>query len=150
MTYKLYLILFLAISLASCGGESSNRLNLEGRWLSSCQLRLVSEGELNFVEHSDEYVFTGDTFEYSLKEWPNSTCGEGDGEITKIWTGTYIVGKPIITSSGLEAVEIDIKYDDGFNWLQIIKLNGNNFYFGIMDGGDRPVELDFEVLFTKQ
>ncbi len=149
MTAKCSLIILSALCLASCGGDnSSNLLNLSGKWTSDCYLDVPN---IISNEHIiEEFVFSNGTFEHSTRTWTNSTCS-GEENSNYIWSGTYIVGNSIITSSGLEAVEVDFDYDEnGFKWLQIIRLNGNEFNYGVFNDGIRPVELDFWITLTKQ
>ncbi len=154
MFYKSLTVFFSAILLTACGGGESdgdtNLLELEGRWVTGCLSVSGNRFEI------DEFIFSGNTFETSIQVWENSSCS-GDTFLSGGSSGTFTVGEVITTSSGLEAVEVDLENvvagaeGAALEILTIFRQEGDELVGArSIDLDVRPTELNFDVIFTRQ
>jgi len=151
MKYIRTLIILISAMLISCeeSGDNSNsaHLDLEGAWVSNCYMDDINEYTV------DVFTFSGNTFVTSFQTWDNSTC-TGLPMISDSGSGTFSVGRTIVMSSGLEAVEVDFMLNYNglkFTVLDIIRKDGNTFNYGVYLGlNTRPTEIDFNIVLTKQ
>ena len=147
-------LFFLVAFLTACGGGESdgntNLLELDGRWVTDCLSVSGNRFEI------DEIVFSGNTFETSIQVWENSSCS-GDTYLSGGSSGTFTVGEIITTSSGLEAVEVDLENvvagaeGAALEILTIFRQEGDELVGARSIELDvRPTELNFDIIFTRQ
>jgi|GEM_PF-3380078 len=149
-------ILVLSLTaLISCGGDNGNASELEGTWISNCYLDSVNN-DGNYIV--SEVSYQGSLSNHYYRVYDDASC-----EIL-IYPGntsvTYSLGKSIITGSGLNAVELNYSFSyeiDGQvvegNTYTIISISDNTYYTALSPSRDlasRPIELDFNTIFTKQ
>jgi len=150
MYTRIISIFMLLLFLSACGTSNNetgnNLLDLDGTWVSNCYLD--DPGEYTV----DTFIFSGNNFETSYKIWNNSSC-IGTHIDSDSGSGTFTVGNEVTTASGLTAIEVDFEINfngQTFTVLDIIRQNGNEFYYGTYIGlNTRPTDLNFNVLLTR-
>ncbi len=149
-------ILVLSLTpLISCGGGKGSVNELEGTWISNCYL--------DSVNNDGNYIVSEISYQGSLSNHYYKVYGDVSCE-TLIYPGdtsvTYSLGDPIITGSGLNAIELNYSFsyeiDDQViegNTYTIISISDNTYYTALSPSRDlasRPTELDFNKIFTRQ
>lgn len=137
--------------LSACGGSSDedtdDQLDLDGTWVSNC--RLV--GENNSSLH--KVIYLNNTLETGTSTFDNRNCSEEPIDVLGS-IGTFSIGNTILTSSGLDAVEVTYEFlreDEIFVLLDIIRQEGNTINIGIRNNTDTfPTELDFDIPLIRQ
>lgn len=147
MYFKIFLSVLLSVIIISCESTDDGSLDLEGTWVSNCYMDDIDEYTV------DAFVFSGNAFVTSYQTWDNSSC-IGTPIYSDSGSGTFSIGSTIVTSSGLEAIEVDFNLNYHgltFTVLDIIRRNGNEFNYGVFIGlNTRPTEIDFNIILTKQ
>jgi len=153
MFLKVVKVLGLTLFLAACGGNSSDSSGVSesvelqgfnGSWRSNCYL-------LDDLYVIDTFFVSGKLFSAVSEVFDDPSCSEVLATIPI--NGSFTAGDALVTDSGLNALEIDflIEFEgDDFEFLDIIRIDGDTFNFGVLvDFDSRPSELDFEVTFTR-
>ncbi len=151
MKFKYVLTSILAVGLTACGssdgGSPSDPLGINGNWVSNCYLDNDNEYVI------DKFDFSGLSFGTSFNSYDNSSCNGSPIDSGAV-SGDIEIGGEITTDSGLTATEVKFIFNfKGSNQqvLDIIRLDGDEFVFGVFDSGVvYPTELDFDIILARQ
>lgn len=157
MKYSITAII-LSVCLTACGSSSSNTDedtdSLDGTWVASC-----FEVDSNFYQ-TKVYTFSGES-------WSGTGTTYSDMDCTQIVIptssagGYFSLGEPVITESGVTALELNISIQilDGIDYgsvgavnrFDLIKNEGNRLFFSEYSSPtERPTSLNFDTVYYKR
>ena len=151
--------------IVGCGTSDTNGKGtmtvLEGTWVKQCNA--LNQADPNTYYDVITLTFVGNNFESNILNYTDPGCTIPDTLIPNpSASGTFTVGDTVITTGGLNAIEIDShnEHTSGatFNDQFIIfYIDGNTLYFGnangVNDGSTpemRPNTLNFDRSFERQ
>lgn len=136
--------------ITSCSSDDSTT-ELEGSWIEPCEI-ITNNTSWNTV-----LTFSGNTFVRIGTDFSDTTCSIPIPDSSRVtYSGTFVVGNSLTTSSGLPAREIDSFSPNEDPEYDIYHISSGKLYFGdytaVKDGSspaNRPVDLDFSWYYTK-
>lgn len=133
-------------------GDAGVATELDGTWVAQC----TQADEGSSLERA---IFNKNQFESRVEYFDDGGCTTPAATPTQVLTGTFAIGAPVATSSGLEAKAIDLKVQSA-NGTPVSQIIYNIFYLdqaGLFLGNERgvtpelrPTALDLDTLLTRQ
>jgi len=139
MKISIILIILTFMLLACGGGNNNNNINetktvLEGTWVAPC--KALNETDPNTLYDKHTNIFSKNRFKAIYTIFTDSGCTIISKSNPTIISGTFSIGKEVITTGGLKANEIDShselindKPNDNYNYT-IFNINQNRLYLG--------------------
>ncbi|MGJ8670986.1 MAG: hypothetical protein ACSHXK_15985, partial [Oceanococcus sp.] len=111
------------------------RSQLQGSWQGICDSAGSSSSRSMITISGNNYSDTTQFFEGAACSGTASPDGTD--------TGTFVLGNEVTTAGGLKAREFDVTDDGGETFLDIVRIQGGQFFLGVAVAG-RSTQLDFD------
>lgn len=148
MYKSIFLVLLLVLS--GCGGGAVDNDYISGNWQLRCMGIGVADEPIRktmsiVLSFSDDNNLT-----MQLESFSDADCLVPVEKVDPI-VGTYRLGKPIVTMSGVSAVELDMTYPDEGPSFDIVSVKDDVMMLGggASEQDERPQKLDSKATFER-